>query len=434
MITMKRDNSLLWIITIFLCLEILLFVLIYYFFNIPVVFNLISSVAVVIVVVWLGKNKFLRLIPQEKPKSTVKWAHDDNKIGMNEKLQNVTRKMRKQIYDLHNLFEVSINLTTILEPEQLIKSSILSLIGQLRTNQAIVFLPTEKDPSIIYPIYSKGFSNRHWKNCFLSINDPVFQKFDEKMIAVDLQKIEKELLNKQWLKLIKSGIILIAPIIPKKQIKGLIALGQKMNQELFTQSEQEIFSLLTHFISVAFSNSILYQKMEQISITDGLTGLYNYRYFKKRLEDEILRAQRYNHFLSLILFDVDHFKNYNDTLGHPAGDTALKTIARILKSTIRNSDIAVRYGGEEFCVILPEEDIKDAHNFAERLRKKIEAHPFQKEEVQPGGKFTISLGVASFPENARSMRALIDKTDAALYDAKHQGRNRTCLIQQNNKK
>ncbi|MCK5093466.1 MAG: sensor domain-containing diguanylate cyclase, partial [Spirochaetes bacterium] len=217
----------------------------------------------------------------------------------------------------------------------------------------------------------------------------------------------------------------------KRNIKGIIALGQKMNQEHFSQSEKEIFSLLTHFISVAFSNSILYQKMELSSITDNLTGLYNYRFFKKRLYDEMLRAKRYEHSLSLIFFDADNFKNYNDTLGHPAGDRALKKIAGLVKSSIRKSDIAVRYGGEEFCIILPEEDIQAARIFGERLRKKIEDCQFFKEEVQPGGKLTVSLGEATYPEDAESMQDLIDKADAAMYQAKNRGKNRICLYSEN---
>jgi diguanylate cyclase (GGDEF)-like protein len=133
-----------------------------------------------------------------------------------------------------------------------------------------------------------------------------------------------------------------------------------------------------------------------------------------------------------VFFDVDNFKNYNDTLGHPAGDVALKTVAMILKSTIRKSDIAVRYGGEEFCVILPEGDVKTGWNFAERLRNRIDAYHFTREEVQPGEKFTISLGVASFPGHADSLQQLIEKADAALYSAKGSGRNKTCIASEDN--
>jgi diguanylate cyclase (GGDEF)-like protein len=425
---MGKEHRVVWLITFFMLFEMGIFLILHNVLNVSTLFGLLLSGAIALSAVLMGRRHIIRLISIEKSKQAVS-DEDENYIDrMNNTLQNVTRKMRKQIYDLHNLFEVSINLTSILEPQQLIKSSILSLIGQLQTNQAIVFLPSKKDPGIVYPIYSKGFSRKQWKDFFISLEDPLFQRFDKKMIAINLHQVEEEIINEKWSRLIESGISLVAPIIPKKQIKGLIAVGQKMNEEYFTRSEQEIFSLLAHFISVAFSNSMLYQKMEQISITDELTGLYNYRYFKKRLENEILRAKRYSHSLSLILFDVDYFKNYNDVLGHPSGDVALRNIANILKSSIRKSDIPVRYGGEEFCVILPEANINDAKLFAERLRRKIEAYPFEGKKEQPGGKLTISIGVASFPETAESLQSMIDRADAALYNAKRQGRNKTCLI------
>jgi len=345
-----------------------------------------------------------------------------------DRLRIMPKKLKKQIYELHNLFEVSINLTSILDPEKLIESSLLSIIGQLRIDQIIMFLPSESDKNNIYPMYSKGFSKELWKDFILSLKDPVINKFGDKVIALDMLNIEEELLEKRWRKLIDNGIIMIAPIISNNRVKGLIAVGQKINKELFSQSEKELFSLLVHFISVAFSNSILYQEMEQISVTDGLTGLFNYRYFKKRLEDEMLRSKRYHHSLSLVLFDVDFFKNYNDKLGHLAGDAALKSVAAILKSTIRKSDVPVRYGGEEFCIVLPEENMKSAWEFAERLRKEIESYHFDGEEVQPGGTLTVSLGVASYPEHADSSRRLIEMADVALYKAKDMGRNKTHLI------
>jgi diguanylate cyclase (GGDEF)-like protein len=425
----KRPS--LWKITCFLCLQILIIATTHYFLGISYVFSFIIGLAAVFLILLLGWKYFSRWFSPKEVIDKYEETDESDVDTLNKELKNVTKKLQKQIYDLHSLFEVSINLTSILEPQQVIKSSMLSLIGQLQTNQTIVFLTSKSDGNALFPVYSKGFSKTLWKNFTLSLKDPVIDKFGEKMIAVDLLNIEDEFLDERWRKLIDNGITMIAPIISKKKIKGIIAVGQKMSKEVFSEPEQELFSLLVHFISVALSNSILYQRMEQISITDGLTGLYNHRYFKKRLENELVRAQRYRHSLSLVFFDVDHFKNYNDTLGHPAGDVALKTVAGILKSSIRKSDIAVRYGGEEFCVILPEGDIKSAFNFAERLRNQIESHHFEKEEVQPSGKLTISLGVASFPKNADSSKQLIDKADAALYNAKGSGRNRTCLISEN---
>ena len=131
--------------------------------------------------------------------------------------------------------------------------------------------------------------------------------------------------------------------------------------------------------------------------------------------------------LSLVLFDVDCFKNYNDSLGHPAGDKVLQEMGHLLKSSVRQSDIVSRYGGEEFCAILPEVNVDGAYHFSERFRKQVEQHPFYKENVQPNGKLTISVGAACFPHDARSEKELLEKADKALYKAKDAGKNRVCL-------
>ena len=424
---MKKILSVLWITTGFLCLEALAVFSFLHLFHVPVVLGLATSLVVIHILLILFLRYFFHRKDRKEAEHRADVTDGVDIKRLKGELRDVTRKLQKQMYDLHTLFEVSIHLNSILEPQRLIESSMLSLLGQLQTNQTVIFLQSNNNRNAIYPLYSRGFSRKNFKDFALPLEDPVISRFGEKMIALDLLNLEEGILDEKWLKLIESGITMVAPIISKKQIRGLIGVGHKMNNELFTQPEQELFSLLAHFISVAFSNSILYQKMEQISVTDGLTGLHNYRYFKKRLDDEMERAARYNHSLSLVLFDVDHFKNFNDTLGHPAGDEALKTVANILKSTIRKSDIAVRYGGEEFCVILPEAEIGSAYNFAERLRKHIEKYRFEEERVQPGGKLTVSIGVASFPQDADSAQQLLEKADAALYKAKGSGRNKTCL-------
>jgi diguanylate cyclase (GGDEF)-like protein len=424
----KENNSVLLVVSSFLCLETTIIFLLETFFEIPLLLSLLSGTFFVLAVIWLTLRRYLISVFRNKKKES---GIDERTVvdlkNANRKLQSVTRMMRKQIYDLHNLFEVSINLTSILEPQKLLQSSIFPLIGQLRTNQAMIFIITKRNSECVVPVYSKGFVKEEWDDFSIPLEDPIIKKFHMKLVPVNLLDVNKSLLNKNWKKLIENGITLIAPIIHRREIKGLIGLGRKMDQRLFSQSEKEIFGLLTHFISVAFSNSILYQKVEFSAITDELTGLYNYRYFKRRLYHELNRAKRYGHALSLILLDVDHFKNYNDKLGHPAGDTALNKVAELMKKSIRKSDIAVRYGGEEFCIILPMENIQAAKFFGERLRKEVEEYQFFKEEVQPGGKLTVSLGAASFPEDTGLMQDLIDKTDAALYHAKHLGRNRICL-------
>lgn len=165
-------------------------------------------------------------------------------------------------------------------------------------------------------------------------------------------------------------------------------------------------------------------KLQELSVTDGLTGAYNHRYFYAKLEEEIKRAERYDHPCSIIMSDIDYFKNYNDTHGHIEGDQVLKGVVSCIKLTVREQDRVARYGGEEFSVILPETGKKEALDVAERIRHYIQTQAFPHEETQPGGSLTISLGVAVFPENAADSKGLIEKADAALYRAKENGRNR----------
>lgn len=168
----------------------------------------------------------------------------------------------------------------------------------------------------------------------------------------------------------------------------------------------------------------LNKRLEALSITDGLTGLYNHRHFYIKIEEEMKRAERYGHPLSLIIADIDHFKHYNDTHGHPAGDSVLKGVASCIKGNEREQDMVARYGGEEFTVILPETGKDAALMVAERIRECISGHPFPHKETQPGGNLTISLGVATFPVDSKDVKGLVDKADEALYRAKKGGRNR----------
>ncbi len=166
------------------------------------------------------------------------------------------------------------------------------------------------------------------------------------------------------------------------------------------------------------------EQLQELAITDGLTGLYNYRFFRERLGQEIDRAERHNLNLSMIMMDIDYFKNYNDTHGHPAGDVVLSTIASLLRNNVRKIDIPARYGGEEFALILLETNLENAAKVAEKLRRVVEEHPFPMEETQPGGRLTISAGVATFPEDAKTADDLIAVADRRLYRAKELGRNR----------
>ena len=165
-------------------------------------------------------------------------------------------------------------------------------------------------------------------------------------------------------------------------------------------------------------------QLTEMSITDELTRLKNFRHFAQRLEQEVQRAERYGHHLSLALLDLDHFKLYNDTHGHPAGNEVLRVVGRLLRDNARQTDLLARYGGEEFVIILPETTKQDAVMLTEKICRLIELHKFPGEEQQPGGRLTVSAGVAAVPEDLAHSPLLLDAADRALYAAKAAGRNR----------
>ena len=169
-------------------------------------------------------------------------------------------------------------------------------------------------------------------------------------------------------------------------------------------------------------------KMRQLAITDGLTGLYNYRYFRRQLQHEVSRAHRLNMPLSLLIMDIDFFKVYNDRFGHVNGDKILMQFSKLLYNSVREIDCLARYGGEEFVLILPSTDKKSAVIVAEKLRTKIENEYFPLAQKLPAGRVTMSVGVASIPEDTDDLEDLIKLTDKALYQAKNSGRNRTVAI------
>jgi len=169
------------------------------------------------------------------------------------------------------------------------------------------------------------------------------------------------------------------------------------------------------------------ETLRQLAVTDGLTELYNYRFFKEQLNQEVARAERHELNVSIAMIDIDYFKHYNDTHGHPAGDIVLKKIAQLLHDNIRRIDVAARYGGEEFALILVESDKQAASFVANKIKNLIEQHQFSFEETQPNGKLTISMGVATFPQDGTTPEDLVELADKRLYCAKKDGRNRVVL-------
>ncbi|MFY9570150.1 MAG: sensor domain-containing diguanylate cyclase [Blastocatellia bacterium] len=213
--------------------------------------------------------------------------------------------------------------------------------------------------------------------------------------------------------------LLEVPIAYRNNVIGVLVVEDDTPLRNWEDEELLMVNTVCDQLSIAISHARLFQHVQTQAMTDDLTGLYNHRHFQERLDREIKLADRKNDVVSLILLDLDHLKNINDTHGHPAGDRALCHLATIMRATLRDVDICARYGGEEFVVILPGCNRENALLVAERLRDSIASTP-----VQRVGQITASIGFATYPTGAKNKEELIEMADRAMYLAKAAGRNR----------
>ena len=189
------------------------------------------------------------------------------------------------------------------------------------------------------------------------------------------------------------------------------------------QQQLEKEDLITELQAANQQLCVYNAQVQELANTDPLTGLYNYRYFTERLDMELDMAKRFNRFLSLIIIDVDHFKDFNDTYGHPAGDLALREAAAVFRQNIRDKDVLCRYGGEEFLILLPATGIEEAFKCAVRIRESVQ-HNSVNISAEQKVYITVSGGVACYPLDASNGEQLLRIADEVLYTAKHKGRNK----------
>ena len=237
----------------------------------------------------------------------------------------------------------------------------------------------------------------------------------------------KKLVDQNTQKALNTDFFVTVPLKAKDKILGAILVDNIFNKKPITKIDIRMLTMFANHAGLAIENSRLYEETVYLSNTDWLTKLWNYGRFQQSLSFEIEKTKREDGRLSLVMVDVDNFKNYNDTLGHMQGDEALKVIASTLGSKSRKIDTVARYGGEEFAIVMPGTSKENARLFAERLRGEVEKIFADEKDIQPNKRLTISCGVASYPEDASSKEDLVMRSDIALYDAKMSGKNRTCI-------
>ncbi len=346
--------------------------------------------------------------------------HSINDNDTDIKFPPLIEQYERKIYDLRQLIEISKGLNSTLDYNILIDSILLTCMGQLQLLNAGIFLVKSLggDKFTLHRNY-KGFELNHEIDYSFSIYSPMIKyieiesrcfTYDE--IITNIQDQAVEVLNK-----LKPD--LIVPLISKGELNGIIVLGDRINRGIFVESEIEYILNIASLAGIAIHNAMLYE----MATTDMMTKLKIHHFFQTILIEEINRSLKYDRPLSLIMADIDHFKNFNDNYGHQAGDEVLKKVASIIKENIRLIDIAARYGGEEFVIILPKTDINEAIIVAERIRSCIEQTFFLFNEKSIG--VTISMGITQFDSSIDpNKETLIERADKALYHSKKEGRNR----------
>jgi diguanylate cyclase (GGDEF)-like protein len=238
----------------------------------------------------------------------------------------------------------------------------------------------------------------------------------EKVLSLDLSLLASECLRDDD----SATTVISAPLISKSALFGIIIAINDEERRFFSDDDIHLLTIMANQAAIAFENYLLYKKLEVESITDGLTGIYNFRFLIRTVRIEIKRALRFKSEFSFMMLDVDNLKEYNDANGHLSGSRALKDIADILSSSCREIDLVAKYGGDEFAIVLPQTGRAGAISLGKRILRSVKDFKF--DGVNPG-LLTCSIGVAVFPEDAHEVEELIEKADAALYEAKSLGKN-----------
>lgn len=238
----------------------------------------------------------------------------------------------------------------------------------------------------------------------------------ERIFALDLSLLASECMKEED----ACGIVISAPLMAKSSLFGILVALNDPARRPFTDDDIHLLTIMSNQAAIALENYLLYKKLEVESITDGLTGVYNYRFLIRSIRLEMKRAMRFNYLFSFLMLDVDNLKEYNDRNGHLSGSRALKDIAEILTKSCREIDLVAKYGGDEFALLLPQTGLRGATKLGERILRAVCDFKF---DGKNQGLLTCSIGISVYPRDAMEIEELIEKADSALYRAKSLGKN-----------
>lgn len=337
-------------------------------------------------------------------------------------LERLNNELDARVLEIYSLYNISKALNLSIGIEEIFNGTIDTIGKSLRIDEFCIMLLDETSQELVVRAW---YPDPVILPCIcLKIGEGISgmaAKTGKPVLVQDVSKEHKSMFYKGAAANI--GAFLCVPLVGKQSnILGVFNV-HKAQPNSFNDNDVQFFSEVAEQIAIAVEKAYIYKNARDISMRDELTGMYNRRYFFDYIEKELSRAKRYKKHFSVLMIDIDHFKNFNDKNGHLLGDDAIKQTAKLLSDKLRTADVVARYGGEEFVCLLPETAKDRAAIVAEKIRKAVENSKYNGGENQPSGKVSVTIGAATWPDDAKSAIELIDCADKALYLGKSRGRN-----------
>ncbi len=340
-------------------------------------------------------------------------------------LEVENRNLQEKVEELRTFWTMSKTLSTTLNMEELLRLT-LHLVGRSLQVDAYSLLLLDETTNRLTLKGGFGLLSERVQDLSLGLGEGIsglVAKTGQPILVPDLSADDRFV---EQICFPKQGAFLCVPLqLAKGRVIGVLN-AHKPEPQAFTQADLQQFKAVANQVALALENARLYQRTKELVSRDVLTGLFNRRYFFEHLETEIQRSRRYSRTFTILMLDLDHFKHYNDTHGHLRGDEVLRGTGTLLLGNTRRADVVARFGGEEFVVLLPEIAKQAGALVAEKIRSAFAQFPFYGRERQPGGRLTVTIGLATYLVDSDNGVELVDAADRALYVGKQQGGN--CVV------